>query len=255
MTVYWDASPSPDIDHYEVWYTLNNWDPTGGTYTLLADTALATSYQHPNAGGGNTNAYFYQLRTFDTVGHETRTTIQAGKVCTTLSTFANPSGWFMLGSFLVQTDTSLGHVIQGQGFPTNWDHAQGYDPTGAGWESHLKGRPDTVNSLTDLIKEDGFWLHVTDNSRWATAGYVTDMSIDLKAGWNLVTYPFAQRSKTAAEVETHLLTDCPDFDAWEVFDVGADYRLKTPVGSEPLMHGDAIWVHVTADTTWTVTNY
>ena len=189
------------------------------------------------------------------VGHVTRTIGQAGKIGTTLSTFTNPSGWFMLGSFLVQSDTSLGHVIQGQGFPTNWDHAQAYDPAGTGWTSHIKGRPDTVNSLTDITDQDGFWLHVTGNSRWATAGYVADMNIDLEAGWNLVPYPFAEKSKTATEVETHLAVNCPNFDAWEIFDAGADYRMRTPVGSEPLMHGDAFWVHVSADTTWSIINY
>ncbi len=216
-----------------------------------------TSYQHDNVGVNNPNSYFYQVRTYDAVGHETRTIIQAGKLGSTQSIFLNPAGWFLLGSFLEQSDTSLSHVIQGQGLPANWDCAQLYDASDNTdpWKTYVNGRPDSLNDLTDIDNEHGFWLHLTDNSRYTTAGYVTDMSIDMKAGWNLVPYPYAIRQKTATQVETDLITDCPNFESWQTFDSGADYRLITPNGSENLIHGSAFWVKVTSDTTWTVMNY
>ncbi len=257
VIISWTGSASSDVDNYEIYYTLNSWDPTGDTYALLADTGLTCSYQHNNVGINNPNSYFYQIRTFDAAGNEARTIIQAGKISSMQSIFANPSGWFMLGSFLVQSDTSLNHVIQGQGLPANWDHVQAYDAFDNvdHWKSHLIGRPDSKNDLTDISNIQGFWLHLTGNTRWATAGYVTDLSISLKAGWNMVPYPFAQRTMSASTVEAYLTANCPNFDRWEIADYSSDYLLKTPSGTENLLHGDAFWVYVTADGTWNVSNY
>jgi hypothetical protein len=109
--------------------------------------------------------------------------------------------------------------------------------------------------MTDITNDIGFWLHITGNSRLTTAGYITDMAIPLKAGWNLIPYSFATKSMTASAVESHLTANCPGFDSWEIFSSTASYRLKTPTGTESLTHGDAFWVHVNVDTTWTVTNY
>jgi len=254
VTVYWDASPSIDIDHYELYYILNGWDPTGDIYNYYAATTL-TEQVHSFVGVTSGNSYFYQVRAYDTVGHETRTLVQAGKLGKTLSTFTNPSGWFMLGSFILQSDTAIDHVLQGQGFPSSWNFAQSYDTASGTWVSNLKGRPSAVNDMTDITNTEAFWLHITGNSRWTTAGQVTDMNMDLTTGWNLVPYPFVQRSMTAADIESHLMANCPNFDGWEVFDSSQDYRLNTPTGSEPLFHGDGFWIKVTADTTWTITNY
>jgi len=247
VTVYWDASPTPDVDHYQVYYAMNNWDATGDTYGASLAPVAGTSSQHLNVGINNGNSYFYQVRTFDDAGNEARTMVQAGKI----------SGWFMLGSFLVQSDTSLGHVIQGQGFPANWDAVQRYDSFDATdpWKSYIEGRPASVNDLSAIDNTEAFWLHLTGNSRWTTAGYVTDMSINLKAGWNMVPYPFVERQRTAAQIQSHLSANCPNFDTMMIADYAAPYRLATPSGAETLLQGAGFWVRVTADTTWSVTNY
>jgi len=231
--------PSPDFEHYEVYYKANGWDPNGNGYIYLSSTS-GTNIEHVNAGIINPSSYFYQVRTYDVAGNEARTLIQAGKLGTTQSLFANPSGWFMLGSFLEQSDTSLVHVLQGQGLPANWDHVQLYD---------------SFNDLTDIGNTEAFWMHLTGNSRWATAGRVTNLSISLKAGWNLVPYPFVQKTMTASAIETILAANCPNFDRWEIADYGSDYLLNIPTGTENLLHGDAFWVYVTADGTWHVNYY
>jgi hypothetical protein len=163
----------------------------------------------------------------------------------------------MLGSFLEQSDTGLGHVIQGQGLPGNWNKAQTFDSfdTADPWKSYLKGRPDSKNDLTDIGNTEGFWLHLTGNSRWATAGRVTNLSISLKAGWNLVPYPFVQKTMTTSAIEAVLSANCPNFDRWEIADYASDYLLKTPNGTENLVHGAAFWVYVTADGIWQVNQY
>jgi len=255
VVVSWDPSPSADVDHYEVWFRMNNdMDPTGATYAYSGSTTGLT-YQHSNVGINSPGSYFYQVRTIDQVGHSTSAWRQAGKIGSMQSALANPSGWFMLGSALVQSDTSLAHVIQGTGLPGAYDYIQSYDAFDAGdpWKSYMVTRP--VNDLTGIGYEQGFWMHVTGNTRWATAGYVTDQSVPMKAGWNLVPFPFAARSRTAAQVDADLSANCPGYVSMMIMDSAADYRIVTPGGGEVVQNSHGIWVNVNADSTWTVTNY
>ncbi len=258
VTIYWTASPSPEVDHYEVWYVQNGWDPTGDSYGLLAALpAGATEYLHAERGANNQNSYTYQVRTYDAAGNEARTTIQAAKFSRTLSYAGNPSHWWLLGSCIVQTDTSLNHVIQGQDFPANWDYALAWDATNQQWISNLKGRPDSLNGLTDITNEMGFWLHITDNARFATAGYISDMVIDLDAGWNLLPYPFAERNKNTDDIELDLQANCPNYvpGSLTIFDRTQPYYIRSAASDTITNNEEGFWIQVTADTVWTVINY
>jgi len=257
VMIYWTQSPSADIDHYKVYWSMNTWDPTGASYASYIDSGgPVSSAQHSNVGTLNPNSYYYQIRAYDEVGHEAITTSrQAAKFGSTQSTFANPSGWFMLGSSLVQSDTSLAHVIQGQGLPANMDCIRTYDPLTDTWPTTIPGAPAPINTVTDLDEATGFWLHVTSSTRFATAGYIADLGIQMRTGWNLVPYPFAQRFMNAAGIEAHLTANCPDYAGMLIADYSQPYHITTPSGSENIFHNQAIWVRVTADTTWTVVNY
>ena len=257
VMIYWTQSSSADIDHYKVYWSMNNWDATGASYSSFIDTGgPAGSAQHSNVGTLNPNSYYYQIRAYDEVGHETVTTSrQAAKFGSTQSTFTNPSGWFMLGSSLIQSDTSLAHVIQGQGLPGNMDCIRTYDPLTNTWPTTIPGAPAPINTVTDLDEETGFWMHITTSTRFATAGYIADNSIQMQAGWNLVPYPFAQRFMNAAGIDAHLTANCPDYAGMLIADYSQPYHITTPSGSENIFHNQAIWVRVTADTTWTVINY
>jgi hypothetical protein len=256
VTIYWDESPSPDAGHYEVWQIQNGWDPTGDTYTFLGTIpAGTTEYVHVNRGASNQNSYAYQVRSFDIAGNEVRTLIQAAKLSRTLPISQND--WWLLGSYLVQSDTSLGHVIQGQGFPAYWDYAMAWDAGNQKWISYVEGRPPFFNDLTDISNEMGFWLHTTGNARFATTGYVSDMNINLYAGWNLVTYPYAERMKTTAQIETDLIANCPNYvpGSMSIFDSGQPYGIKAPIGTEQILSEEGFWIQVTTDTNWFVANY
>jgi len=256
VRIYWDASVSSDILYYEVWFVTNNFDPTAASYGLLSTTP-GVAIQHSNVGINNPSSYFYQVRAYDNVGHETIQTIQAAKIGTTQSTFTNPSGWFMLGSPLVQSDISLAHIIQGQGLPASNDYLQMYDAFDAvdPWKSYMEGRPASVNDMAGIDNDQAFWMHVTGNTRWATAGYVSDMTVPMRTGWNLVPYPFAVQSMTASAIDAHLTANCPNYDDMRIFDTADAYRVITPTGAETITLGSGLWVHVTADSTWTATNY
>jgi hypothetical protein len=163
----------------------------------------------------------------------------------------------LLGSSLVQSNTSLDHVIQGQGLPANRDYAIAYDPANQQWMSYVEGRPAFLNDLTDITNEMGFWMHTTNNVRFTTAGYVSDMNIDLSAGWNLIAYPYAQRYKTTAQIETDLELNCPGYvpGSLRIMDYSQPYLLKTPDGTETIPNEEGLWVRVIFDCIWSVNNY
>jgi C1A family cysteine protease len=256
VTVYWDESSSIDVDYYEIWYVQNDWDSTGNNYGLLTTLpAGSTNYIHLNRGVNNQNSYCYQVRTFDFAGHEARSMIQAAKFGRTLA--ISQSDWWLIGSCLVQSNTSLNHVIQGQGFPTNWDYAMAWDGPTQQWTSYLEGRPASLNSLSNINNEMGFWLHTTNNARFTTAGHITDMTVTLDVGWNLVSYPYAERLKTTAEIEADLMANCTNYIAGSlaIFDYNQPYGITPPDGTEQIPTEAGFWVQVTADCNWQVTNY
>jgi hypothetical protein len=183
VRIYWDPSPSADVDHYEVWWRMNDFDPTGNSYITFLDAGLNTNVLHSGIGITNPNSYTYQVRTYDAAGHEIKTTIQAAKYGSTQSVFTREPDWFLLGSPLVQSDTSLTHVLQGQGLPANWDCIRVFDGQTDSWRTQVAGSP--VNDINDIYTDQGFWMHISSSTRFATAGYVEDKIINLDPGWNL----------------------------------------------------------------------
>jgi hypothetical protein len=252
VRIYWTASPSSDVEHYQVHWSIS-FDPTGSSYSSYFDAGLNTNVLHGGVGISAPNGYCYQIRTYDNAGHVTITQIQAAKFGSTESIIANPSGWFLLGSPLVQSDTFLGHVLQGLNFPTTWDCIRKYDGLTDSWSTQVKNSP--MNVINDIYTDEGFWLHLTLNSRYATAGYIEDKSISLSDGWNLVAYPFAQRFMNTAAIETHLTSNCPGYAEMLIADHTQPYQLISPSGSENIFQNFAFWIRVTGDTTWTVLNY
>jgi hypothetical protein len=148
-------------------------------------------------------------------------------------------------------------VIQGQGLPGNRDHVLAWDSTNQEWITYVEGRPAFLNDLTDITNEMGFWLHIISSIRLTTAGFVTDMNIDLNAGWNLIAYPYAQRYKTTAQIETDLSINCPGYvpGSLMIMDTSSPYLLKIPDGTEMIPHEEGLWVQCIFDCTWSVLNY
>jgi hypothetical protein len=255
VTIYWTPSASPDVGSYEVWYSATSWDTTGAAYTWLGTIPVGTNnFVHSNRGVNNAGSYYYQVRTYDDAGNGASTLIQAAKFGRTLGIVQ--SDWWMLGSCLVQTDTSLNHVIQGQGFPANWDYAMAWDANNQEWISFMKGRPASQNALSDVTNEMGFWLHTTANARFTTAGYVSDMSINLDAGWNIVPYPYAERARTTDQIEADLIANCPNYvpGSIQIFDASADYQTRSAASDTISNNEEGFWIQVTSDTVWTVMN-
>jgi hypothetical protein len=100
----------------------------------------------------------------------------------------------------------------------------------------------------------GVWLWITANGGdqvLTLNSYVAipaSTGITLKAGWNLVGYP----SMTNRLASTTLPGVADRVSVWSATSPYViDYSDKSLV---TMSHGNAYWVRVTADTTWTVTN-
>jgi hypothetical protein len=268
VTLYWTPSASSDIAYYQIWSMTNGWDASAIGYSLLYQTPnnANTTYTHGGQGNFSGNEVCYQLRVFDKVGYETRTIVQAAKFTKIISASATVSwgGWIMLGSFLTQSSYEVNHKLQGQGMGMNgfynWSAVELYNAwdTEDSWKVNVRNATAGQNEIATINNTQGFWLCAYNAVRYTSAGYITNMSIPMKAGWNHVPYPFAARNWNTMQIRDHLIANCPGFGAtfndMEIMNRSAQYRLMMPTGTEILNHQDAFWVRVNADCTWNVIN-
>ena len=138
----------------------------------------------------------------------------------------------------------------------DWDIAKWYDVTDASdpWKTYNKAYP-TLSDMPLLITNNmGIWLRISSaaGDDVITTGVQgayseTAVDIDLYAGWNMVSYP----SATPIDADVTLGPTGADWIA--VYDSAApfvlDYDDLSLVSMTP---GNAYWIHVPADTTWTV---
>jgi hypothetical protein len=270
VSLYWTLSASTDVAYYQIWSITNGWDASATGYSLLYQTpnSANTTYTHGGQGNFSGNDVCYQLRVFDDVGHETRTIVQAAKFTKLISASSTVGwgGWIMLGSFLTQSSYDFNFKLQGQGFGMNgfhnWSAVELYDQ----WDNMDPWKVNVRNGsawweISTINNTQGFWACVYNAARYTSAGYVSNMSILLKANsWNMIPYPFADRNMNTMQIRNHLISNCPGFSGLyqdlAIFNRSNPYRMSTPTGSETLTHQDALWVYITAaDTRWTVDNY
>ena len=158
-------------------------------------------------------------------------------------------GWNLISFPLIQTDESLDEVLWS--IDGKWDYIQAYDASNTSdhWKSNISYRPDQLNDLKTLDHTMGFWINITEsNMTLSISGNIsTSTSIPLYAGWNLIGYPTLNN--------TVIVSDAfwgTGVDKVEVFDPAATY-LCNEVGPTYIMRpGEGYWVHVPADTVWTV---
>ncbi len=155
-------------------------------------------------------------------------------------------GWNLISLPLEQVNTSIPNVlssINGQ-----WDVIKYYDNTDKNdtWKTYRPGA--STNDLASIDNTMGFWIKITEpDVNLAVRGNIPDYTIiPLYAGWNLVSYP----SLTPDIVANSLWGTGAD--KVDVYDGGSPYLISL-VGPTYLMEpGKGYWVHVPADTIWTV---
>ncbi len=135
---------------------------------------------------------------------------------------------------------------------TTWTVAKWYDPATPAdpWKTYRVG--STTNDLATITNLMGVWLWITANGgdQMLTVGVngdypATAVNINLYTGWNIVGYPTA-----TSRAESATLPAAADFVA--VWQAATPYITQHAKGAAMMSHGNAYWVHVTADCLWVV---
>jgi hypothetical protein len=163
-------------------------------------------------------------------------------------------GWNFISVPLIQTDTNILSVLSdswGDG-STNWDLVYAYVYTGSvgEWKSYAKFKPASLNTLTSIDNTMGFWIRITslgDGNLTFHGDYDVLTAIPLKAGWNLVGYP-GQDDRSV----TNAFSGVPAFQAANGYSAAATYKITTLPGTYMMTPGEAYWIQVSSDTTWTI---
>jgi len=155
------------------------------------------------------------------------------------------TGWNLISIPLETADTSVESILSS--ISGTWDAVKYYDSIDHmdPWKSF---RPaGTVNDLAYLDRTMGVWVHATGNCTLTVEGQIpASTGITLHAGWNLVGFPsFTGRVMSDALWGTS--ADCV-----EVFDPADPELLRAMGPGENMVPGQGYWVHVVADTVWTV---
>jgi len=234
VVLRWDPPPDADLDHYAVYLA-----PSPSTFDLTWRTARprATTWRHVGAAvdGGT---YYYQVRSVDDSGHEGTSAELAVKMA-----FPVVPGPNLLSLPIPVLNASVASVLQ----TVSHDTVRRHDATLASpWKAAYGTRP---GPLAVIPTGSAFWVNATAAGTYAIAGTVPpSVTVLLKAGWNLVSYAsHTPRSIAAA------LAGIP-WTRVEVFDPGTPpYRLRAAASPDLLAPGAGLWVHVTADASWTLT--
>ena len=75
------------------------------------------------------------------------------------------------------------------------------------------------------------------------------MNITLQEGWNMVGYPTENRT---TNISMAFVSIASNIDSIEAYNETAEYNMSPVSGDYIMRPGDAYWVHVNANCTWTV---
>jgi hypothetical protein len=147
--------------------------------------------------------------------------------------------------------TLLNDAALGDG-QTAWTVAKWFNPQTPAdpWKTYRSG--SAVNDMPTITNTMGVWLWLTVNggdqmlTLSSSGSYsATAVNINLYTGWNLVGYPSA-----TGRTESVTLPAAADLVAtWQA---ASPFITDHAKGAATMSHGNAYWIHVTADCTWTV---
>jgi hypothetical protein len=259
-TLNWTASVSGDVDHYNIYRS----DVQASGYTLIGSSPVGTNtYQDNGKGQADATRWWYRVRAVDAATNEetnTNSVQEPGLVVNppyAISLSGKAANSWVFVSFPSGTSgaiqTILNDATSGDGL-TTWTIAKWFNPNTPAdpWKTYRVG--GTANDMPNVNNTMGVWLWLTGNGGdqvLTMSSYVAipaSTGITLKAGWNLVGYP----SMTNRLASVTLPAVAERVSVWSAASpYVTDYSDKSLV---TMSHGNAYWVRVTADTTWTVTN-
>jgi hypothetical protein len=173
---------------------------------------------------------------------------------TVLNSFKIPvvTGWNLVSTPLVQPNSDLPGALLDRHGDTQWDRVMCYNASDGSdhWKQFNINWSPPLNDLKNVNNMMGLWLNVTfvgDGFLNVTGLLPITTQVPLMAGWNLVGYPSLSTNMTVADALWGTGADMV-----EVFDLVATYRTKVVGPTYIMKPGEGYWVHVVADSVWTV---
>ncbi len=242
-----DGAGQDDVAGYTIYKSIND---VNGPYSFEAWVPALKIAGHTyewtddGAGDGDSNNYFYIVRANDTSNNEEQNENRVGKFVSNLA-----KGWNLMSVPLVQKDTTREVVLQT--LDPNYDAVRGYK---AGysrpWLNWKRDKPNQMNDEIEINHKEGYYIYMISSDDLVTAGQVAEeVSIPIKAGWNLVGYPCLiarTRNDALSSIEGNYN---------KVIYCDASVKKLEKLGPDDLMEpGMGYWVHGIADCTWTIGN-
>lgn len=236
------ASPSSDVTRTEV-YLGQNWTDCKSPGEARWKLSQSTSYAHVGAGAGNATSYYYAFRATDRVGHKTVHWIRAAKVAVPMA-----GGYVPVGSPF-SNGMELGARLES----ASWTSAMAWNATDPvnRWETNFTERPWYMNDLKSSQPLAGFWLNAGAGNVFVSLGIVTNNSLQLRTGWNLVAFPHIKAISYNVAI-AEIGGACSRI---EGYDQAATYKLKVLGASDSLEPGRAYWLYMSSDTLWAAADY
>jgi hypothetical protein len=247
VVLEWTLSPDDgggeaDVFVYEIYLGRNSAFCGYGTSNITQIGVVfsgTTSYLHVG-GGMDPDNLFYYITTRDYQAWRNASRIVGGK-CHLLTGFNEN-----LVSIPFQTSsTDPSSMLQLRQDGTLW----AYDPVDLlnPWRSYSQSKP--FNDLAYVNESMGIWVIGPQSSLWTVTGIIQpQISIQIKAGWNLVGFP----SMTQCTVGNLLST--LSYDRVEAYAIGGPFNLQEVNDTHMLTAGEAVWVHALADGTILIQN-
>ncbi|MCK4367461.1 MAG: PHP domain-containing protein [Thermoplasmata archaeon] len=231
VSLSWNPSPSADVDRYNIYVS-----DSYGNFSFLYPVAktVSTNWTHEGAGIGNDEDFFYVVRAVDKMGYEDNNTRKAAKTSRFLA-----GGKHLISFPVVPANDSLGSVLQTVGFDRVWT----YDSSGWTTFSSFK----VYSALRSMTHTSGYWVNVTQDSHFVLAGAVpVQTTIQLREGWNLVSYPSFIQADVA-----DLMAGMP-LQRVEGPAGGPPHFLRRYSALDTLQSFQGYWFEVSANATWVV---
>ena len=261
-----DGAGADDVDYYNVYRSdveAGPWDIAHIIDTVPAIDAPTYSYIDLLRGQADATLWWYVVRAVDFAPNEDSNSIAVQEpgfvpvVPYEIDMTAYSAGDWAFVSFPITISGNIQDILNdatlGDG-QTTWNVAKWYDAQDAAdpWKTYRFGV--STNDLATIDNTRGVWIHLTANAgdQMLTTGVTgiysaVAVDINLYAGWNMVSYP----SATDRLASTTLPPVIADMVAY--YDGGAAYLITDALPTAvTFSEGNAYWVHVTADTVWSV---
>jgi len=256
-TLNWTASVSTDVDHYNIYRSAAG---TDASYSVIDTVPFGTNtYCDVNRGQADGTRWWYYVTAVDTATNEGAGTTHIQEPGVTapysISLTGKAANSWVFVSFPSATSgniqTILNDATAGDG-GTTWTVAKWYniqtpaDP----WKTYRVG--GTANDLATITNQMGVWLWITANGgdqaltlNAYVAPSASAVNVNLYTGWNMVGYP----TMTSRAESATLPAQADLVASWQA---ASPYITQHAKGATLMSHGNAYWVHVTADCTWAV---